>query len=235
MATSLNSTPALVPPVICDFGWYTSGFQRLPEYVYQVGSNVYPPGRTKLNSDTTIPATPIPSTFTSLAALKTNFPAQGQIILNDGIAHAVINYTTLVTISGSATAGVQGFDGCTTSSASHTYTAALTVIYDQRFYVDSLQLGTPVTFDALDAGNLGLPVVTTPTGVTIQQYRWDFGNGVISYGPQASITYPYNVVPQSINVLLSVVDSLGRQYATSHHVNTQTLAPLHGSSERISP
>jgi hypothetical protein len=87
-----------------------------------------------------------------------------------------------------------------------------------RFFYYQTPLATLVTFDAVDSESLGLPKVYAPPGVSIVSYEWDFGNGETGYGSTASTTYTYNQGPPDLQVVLTIIDSLGRQYSTAHYL-----------------
>ena len=53
----------------------------------------------------------------------------------------------------------------------------------------------------------------TPPGVEILEYRWDFGDGYVGYGP--IVTHTYEVADPNTAISLTVLDSLGREYSTS--------------------
>ena len=103
MTLTVNTLPAPVPPVICDFGWtyQQSGTYRLPEYTYSIGSSSYPPGKTTLAASVTTGTTPItiPTTLpvSQLSALTSIFPSQGTIVLMaaNNTQIAVVTYTGL--------------------------------------------------------------------------------------------------------------------------------------------
>jgi hypothetical protein len=219
MASSINQIPALIPPVICDFGWvYGSAHQRLPESTYTIDTSLYPPGYALLGANVTLPSSTIVSSFTSLAALQAAFPAKGAIILDDySTHHIVVKYTSLITISGTSSSGQQGFGGCTATSTA-TFVAGATWIYDIRDYVDEAPLNDLICFDATNYYGVLLPQTVAPSNVTVLSYRWDFGNGEVANGPQASTTYTYNIPPASVQVKLMVVDSIGRAFSCTHHI-----------------
>jgi hypothetical protein len=77
--------------------------------------------------------------------------------------------------------------------------------------------GNAITFYATDSASLGLPKLTVPPGVTIIQYRWDFGDGVIGYGQTVSHIYQF-VIP-GLQVNLSVTTNSGQLIARSQQLN----------------
>jgi hypothetical protein len=66
--------------------------------------------------------------------------------------------------------------------------------------------------------------VVVPAGVTIKEYRWDFGDGNIGYGP--SVTYTYRVANPSTMVSLTVTDSLNRSKTRAKLVNLRPGNPI---------
>jgi hypothetical protein len=229
MTSSINQTPWTTPPILCDFGWvYGDSNLRLPEASYTVGTTAYPPGKTTLGTNVTLPTTPITSGFSSLDDLKAAFPAEGQFVIVGPSSHAVVNYTSLVTIGGG-----YGFGGCTTS-ATGTFSSG-DVLYDPRDYVDSLPLHSVITFDAVDYYAQGNPKTVAPPGVTVLAYEWSFGNGQIGNGPIATTTYTYNQPPASVQATLTAVDSLGRRASCAHHLNLLDLAPVWAAVNHVNP
>jgi hypothetical protein len=57
------------------------------------------------------------------------------------------------------------------------------------------------------------PHVQPPPGVTILEYRWDFGDGHVGHGP--TVTHTYEVADPDTEISLTVLDSLGREWSTS--------------------
>lgn len=57
------------------------------------------------------------------------------------------------------------------------------------------------------------PHVIPPPGVTILEYFWDFGDGHVGHGP--TVTHTYEVADPDTEISLTVLDSLGREWATS--------------------
>lgn len=90
-------------------------------------------------------------------------------------------------------------------------------------------LGQPVVFDATDALSLGLPKVIVPSGIQIVSYEWDLGNGVTGIGPTISTTYTETTPPPDAAVTLTVFDSLGRRFSTTHPIELQALTVQAGS------
>jgi hypothetical protein len=130
-----------------------------------------------------------------------------------------VNYTGMTSTS---------FTGCIGGTGSYNSGAQ---IYDPRFYVDQLPLGSPITFDALDAQGLGLPVVAAT--IPIINYQWDFGNGLTGFGSAATTQYTYGAPPPSAQCTLTVTDALGRQYSTAKRLNIETSAPIYGAIRRV--
>ena len=72
----------------------------------------------------------------------------------------------------------------------------------------------------------------TPSGVTIAQYRWDFGNGQIGYGAKSTTTYTYNLGAINTKATLTVIDSLGRTASCSHSLNLLKLTSVFFTANR---
>jgi hypothetical protein len=78
-------------------------------------------------------------------------------------------------------------------------------------------INVATTFYATDSASLGLPTVITPTGQTIIQYRWIFGDGTVGFGP--TVSHTYSVVVPGISVALQVTVASGKQYSRSQTLN----------------
>lgn len=86
-------------------------------------------------------------------------------------------------------------------------------------YTSSLQqalINYPVPFDATDSGNNGYPKVIVPHGVFIIEYRWDFGDGTIGYGPQPTHTF-ISASPDN-QVTLTTIDNRGLYFSLTRIV-----------------
>ncbi len=92
--------------------------------------------------------------------------------------------------------------------------------------VNAAILFVAVPFDATDSGAHGYPKVIPPPGVTILQYRWDFDDGTIAFGPRP--THTFVAAPNDLQVTLTVLDSRHLQWSTSHTLTI--VAGLTGSS-----
>lgn len=90
-----------------------------------------------------------------------------------------------------------------------------------------------LTFDAIDHLGLGLGTVLVPTGVSINSYIWDFGNGLVATGPYSSTAYTYNQVPPSLKVSLTIIDSLGRETSCARYVAFNISPLVGGRSIRV--
>lgn len=102
-------------------------------------------------------------------------------------------------------------------------------VYSSQYTSYVTILGQTVVFDATDALSLGLPKVVVPTGVSIISYAWDLGNGTTGVGPTISTTYAETTPPPDVAVTLTVHDSLGRRYTTTHPIELQALILPEGS------
>lgn len=94
------------------------------------------------------------------------------------------------------------------------------------------QINAEVIFDCTDSLNLGLPKLIVPTGITIVEYSWDFGNGYTGQGPIASTTFT-QVTPDGA-CTLTVTDNLGRKVSTTKRLNFVNLTQLVPSFSRNS-
>lgn len=225
--SNVNQIPGSVPPIVCDFGWYFGLIPtRLPEFSYVINGITYPPGKTTLGglSPITLPLATIPSNFGTLPQLQAAFEVPGSFVLNNGLTQQTVKYTGFA-LSG----GLPSFTGCTGGVG--TFNVG-TPLYDPRFYVDDMPLNALITFDAVDHLGLGLPTTLVPLGSTVINYQWDFGDGQIGYGPFATQTYTYPVVPPGIQATLTVTDATGRTSSCAHRLNLQSLAPIWGTQLR---
>jgi hypothetical protein len=101
--------------------------------------------------------------------------------------------------------------------------------YSTNYKSYTTPLNQPVVFDCLDALSLGLPTVVVPTGVSITAFEWDLGNGVTGRGPQVTTTYNFTQAPADQAVTLTVYDSLGRRFSTTHPIELVSLQLPEGS------
>lgn len=79
---------------------------------------------------------------------------------------------------------------------------------DSRYVAYTTPINTPLTFVAS---------ATFAPGVTALEYRWDFGDGIIGYGP--TVTHTYKVAASDTAVTLIVTDSLLNQTSRSKILN----------------
>lgn len=219
MPSTIQTKQTPILPVACDFGWYYSSGQRLPEVTYSVDGNSYPPGNTM-----TVGSQTLSTGGTSvLVASTANFESAGSVVFYGG---ALPNQRTTCSYTVTDSTHLQ----CTGGSGTF---ADGTPVFDPRFYVDATPLRQIITFDAVDSLSLGLPTVQVPSGVTIVSYRWDFGNGLIGVGPTATTTYTYSQPVASIQTSLTIYDSLGRRSSCAHHLNQQSLSAIYRGSRFV--
>jgi PKD repeat protein len=98
--------------------------------------------------------------------------------------------------------------------------------YAQQFL--GLKTGDPARYGA-NTTNTNQALVFTataqiPAGVVVKEYRWDFGDGNIGYGP--SVTYTYRVANPNTQVSLTVTDSFGRVKTRSKPMNLRPGNPI---------
>lgn len=219
MAILITQRPIPQPAPIVDFGWYYGvSPTRLGEFTYDdqgdSPGNLWPPGRTTLTGNITLPVATI-----AVASTASFSVGPGTIKLDNGANHTTVNYTGMTGTS---------FTGCTGGTGTF---ATGVQVYDPRFYVDQLPLNQPITFDAVDSHGLGLPIVQAT--VPIINYQWNFGNGFTSFGTTATTEYTFGAPPPSIQCTLTVTDALGRQYATAKRLNIQTAIPIYGTVRKV--
>lgn len=63
-----------------------------------------------------------------------------------------------------------------------------------------------------------------PAGVTIKEYRWDFGDGNFGFGP--TVTYTYRVANPTTQVSLTITDSFSRQKTRAKLMNLRPGNPI---------
>lgn len=80
---------------------------------------------------------------------------------------------------------------------------------DERYASYVTPINTDLTFTA--------DVIITSKNLSIIQYRWDFGDGTIGYGPTINHTY-FAAAPQT-QALLNITDNLGNVYGRHKAVN----------------
>lgn len=95
----------------------------------------------------------------------------------------------------------------------------------------TLDLNTPVTFDAFDSETLGIPKTVIPAGIGVVEYSWDLGNGQNASGPLTTTIY-YTASPDA-SATLTIIDSLGRQTSTTHRLNLIDFIFIEGSRNRV--
>ena len=100
-----------------------------------------------------------------------------------------------------------------------------------RFQDYITPLNQQVTFDVSDSTSQGIPKTVTPSGVSVLKYQWDLGNGITGEGP--IITTTYLTASPDAAATLTIIDSLGRQYSTTHRLNLVNLNIIEGSSNRV--
>lgn len=101
--------------------------------------------------------------------------------------------------------------------------------YSSQYTSYTSVLNETVIFDATDSLSLGVPKTIVPAGIQVVSYEWDLGNGTTGVGPTISTTYNYTSPPPDAAATLTVIDSLGRQYSTTHPLNLLSLTPLTGA------
>lgn len=213
MPTKINTIPPTVQPVVCNFGWfYGVSPQRLAEASYVVGGVLYPPGVTVTTSSVTLPVATIPVSSTA------SFETSGTLTIRNPSARQTITYTGVTPTS---------FTGCVGGTGTY---GSGSDVFDPRFYVDQAPLQQLITLDAIDSHNLGLPTTVAAPGYPIIDYRWDFGNGQLGYGPFASTTYTFNMATPSLQATLTVTDALGRHYSCAKRLNLLGFIPGHSTS-----
>jgi|SRR5208282_920463 len=92
------------------------------------------------------------------------------------------------------------------------------------FNYPTTPLNEQITFTAVSEGKTpqeeaeaGHYYVITPAGVTILEYIWNFGDGIVGYGP--IVTHTYTVNDPNTTISLVVVDSLRRRSSISKPLN----------------
>jgi hypothetical protein len=100
-------------------------------------------------------------------------------------------------------------------------------------YADYITLlNQPVTFDVFNTPAItGLPQTILPPGVNIVSMTWVLGNGIVSLGPLVTTTY--TIAMPDIAATLTIVDSLGRTYSTTHRLNLVSLKLPGGTFGRV--
>lgn len=88
---------------------------------------------------------------------------------------------------------------------------------DYRYAILTTPLYVSIAFDAIGAANPAHPKVIAPTGVSVIQYLWNFGDGTIGYGPQPSHTY--TAASPDTQVSLTVTDSRGLRASVAKPLN----------------
>lgn len=106
------------------------------------------------------------------------------------------------------------------------------VTYSTSYKTYVTALNQTTVFDATDSLSLGVPKTVVPPGIQVISYNWDFGNGQTGIGPTVQTSYNYVTPPPDTVVTLTIVDSLGRQYATKHPINLTSLTFPHGTENR---
>ena len=66
--------------------------------------------------------------------------------------------------------------------------------------------------------------VTIPAGVTIKEYRWDFGDGNFGYGP--TVGYTYRVANPTTQVSLTITDNFSRSKTRAKLMNLRPGNPI---------
>lgn len=219
MGTLVTTPAAVIPPPICDFGWYYGVTpSRLAEASFKVGSATYPPGATALSSSAVLSAT---TPYTLNVGSTASFETTGRLVVNNNVAHQTVTYTGVT---------ANTFTGCLGGSGTF---AAGTAVYDPRFYVDQAPLQQSITFDAIDSLGFGLPITIFDPASPVVNYRWNFGNGQTGFGATATVYYAFAAAP-SIQTTLTITDSQGRLSSCAHRVNLQSLNNTFAATIRIS-
>lgn len=91
-----------------------------------------------------------------------------------------------------------------------------------RYAMGTTLVNTPVAFFAIlsktqEEEELNHPHISPPSGVTILEYIWDFGDGTRGFGP--FVTHLYSAYNPNIEVKLSVIDSRRLSWSVSKQLH----------------
>jgi hypothetical protein len=86
---------------------------------------------------------------------------------------------------------------------------------DARYLSYTTPTNTLLTFTAS---------VVLPPNVFIAEYRWDFGDGTVGYGP--TVNHTYATASSQTAPVLVVTDSLGNRASRSHVLNLRQTVPI---------